>query len=118
MKSSHLIARQFEKVGTPVYITEGSWNSTPFNAVLSFLWRKKSSDFEKRQTPIGAVPSEYYYYLGPANHDILSLSDEAVLICAGRKFVFVKKDAVTIGDEVSYYSGVLRLVREAEYEEY
>lgn len=118
MKSTQIIKNQIERSGSTVYLKDGEWTSTPFRACVSCLWRKKSSAFEDNYTQIGANGSQYYLYIGPVGHDITALSDEAVLELDGVKYEFKRKDAVRFCDEIVYYTGILRRIKEAEYEEY
>ncbi len=118
MNYGHLIKKQLCKIGVPIYLQDGEWTSMPFHAMINYLWRKKSSSFEPNATPIGLTMQDYYLYIGPKDHDILALSDDALVICGDRKYTFSKRDAVRIDDEVYYYSAILKKVEETEYEEY
>lgn len=117
MNEAIIVKRQLDTIGNTVYLQEGSWNSMPFKASLSRLWRRKNSRFEKRLTELGEVYSDYYLYVGPYNHNICDLSDEALLIYDGVRYEFKCKDPVKINDETIYYSAILRRITEADFDE-
>lgn len=110
MNNAYKVRNGLEQVGTKVYLCDGNWISIPFYAVLSPRWNNDKSNFEPAQTEIGRVSADYYTYIGPFNHNILSLSEKAWLTADGVKYVFRKKDAVKMGDKVLYYKAVLRKV--------
>ena len=114
MNKEHIIRRQIEKIGSTTELFDNEWTSVPFKAVISPLWRKKSSAFEKTFTEIGCDINEYFLYIGPASHDIMTLSDRAILRGNSRAFEFKHKDKFMLNDEVLYYIGVLRLLKEAD----
>lgn len=118
MNCSYLIKKQLDKIGRRVYLQDGDWISMPFNACLNHLWRKKASSFEDECTELGSSSAEYYLYIGPKEHNIISLSENAVLACDDMKFVFKRREAVKIGNEIIYYTGILRKVEEGNYDEY
>ena len=53
MNTRHIIQKEIENLGATVIITDGEWSSVPFKAILRPLWRKKSSNFEKKLTELG-----------------------------------------------------------------
>lgn len=108
MDKSLIIKNQLDKIGSQVYLIDGDWTSMPFNACISHLWRKKSTAFEPDYTSLGAVSNKYYLYIGPYNHNICVLSDDAVLILNDEKYEFKCKDPVLFGGQTVYYTGVLR----------
>lgn len=118
MNCSYLIKKQLDSIGNQVYLQDGEWISMPFYACLNHLWRKKTSSFEDVVSEIGSSVAEYYLYIGPKEHNIETLSDNAVLIWDDIKFVFRRREAVKVGNETVYYTAILRKVKEAEYEEY
>lgn len=118
MNLAQIVKKQLEKAGSTVCLKDGEWTSTPFKACVNCLWRKKSSAFEDNYTQIGANGAQYYLYIGPASHDITALSDGALLEFDGVCYEFKRRDAVKFCDEVIYYTGIMRRIKEAEYEEY
>lgn len=111
MKKELLIKAQIDKIGRQIYLQDGDWTSMPFNACISHLWRKKSSDFEPDYTELGKVSRDYYLYIGPYNHNICDLSDDTVVLMDGEKFIFRCKDPVLFGSNAIYYTGILRKLK-------
>lgn len=116
MNAQHIIQKEIEALGSTVVLTDGEWSSVPFKAILSPLWRKKSSNFEKRLTEIGNSFMEYYQYIGSANHSITDLSDDALLIFDGEKYEFKHRDKVNADDKVLFYTGILRKLKGDDYD--
>lgn len=104
------------KTGKQVYLAEGEWVSAPFYAVVAQKWRSNKSNFEPNQTPVGEVCPDYFTYVGPYDHDICALSDNAVLIYGNDKFIFKKKERVTVGGELCFYWAIARRVYDSEEE--
>lgn len=48
----------------------------------------------------------------------MEISDSGYLQTSSGKYKFLRKNAVKINDEVIYYTGILREIKEAEYDEY
>jgi hypothetical protein len=111
LNREYIIRHQIEKLGCTVELIDGEWKSVPFKALISPLWRKKSSNFESNYTELGSAFNEYYLYVGSSNHCITDLSDDALLILGDDKFEFKHKDGVKIDDEVLYYNGILRKLK-------
>lgn len=114
MNKARLIKKGLEKTGRQVVLEDGSWSSTPFYAVLRQKWKSYKSDFEFSETEIGRVSADYCIYIGPYDHDITALSDDAVLCVDGFKYIFKKKETEKIGGETVYYSGIVRRIWEDE----
>lgn len=112
MNQEFIIKKQIEVAGKEVFLSDGRWISSPYRACVTHLWRRKSSDFEPRFTEIGNTYSRYYLYIGPSDHDITQLSDNAVLVLDNEKYEFKCKDAVFFGNKVIYYTGILRFIKE------
>lgn len=111
MNKADIIKRQLDKAGRTVYFKDGEWISTPINACVSHLWRKKTSGFEPEYTELGQSVREYYLYTGPYDHDITALSDDASVIFGGNTYEIKCADAVTFGDDVIYYTAILKRCR-------
>ena len=112
MKRAHKIKRGLERVGKTMILEDGDWRSAPFYAVLDKKWKSNKSDFEFHETEIGKVSADYYTYVGPYNHDILALSENACLYADGEKYIFKRRAAEKMNDEIIYYSAVVRKVWE------
>ncbi|MDD6728275.1 MAG: hypothetical protein PUE08_03530 [Eubacteriales bacterium] len=118
MVNKKLIKRQLERIGNSVYLKDGSWNSTPYKAYIYPLWRRKSSAFEPAYTEVGTNSREYYLYIGPYDHDITTLSDMGKTVFDGNEFTFTRRDSVKIDNEIIYFTGILKKLKENEYAEY
>lgn len=95
-----------------MFLQDGNWISVPFYAVIQPRWKNNKSDFELKETEIGMVSADYYTYIGPFNHNILALSENAVLHADGIKYIFRKRDSVKLENKVLYYTGILKRVWE------
>lgn len=117
MNKAHIIRSQLDKAGRTVCLKDGEWKSVPYNACISHLWRKKTSSFEANYGELGKSFYAYYLYIGPYSHDITALSDEAVLELGGEEYEFKCADAVFFNSEVIYYTGILKRLRGADFNE-
>ncbi|MGN0535667.1 MAG: hypothetical protein ACI4IR_06690 [Eubacterium sp.] len=111
MNSEYIIRRQIERAGNTVSLRDGDWRSVPFKALISPLWRKKSSAFENSFTELGENLHEYYLYIGSASHAVTELSDDALLYSNGQVYEFKHRDCVRVNDTVLYYTGILRRLK-------
>lgn len=111
MTKAEIIKKQLDKAGRTVYFKDGEWISTPVNACVSHLWRKKTSNFEPEYTELGQSTRDYYLYTGPYNHDITSLSDDATVAFDGDEYEIKCADAVTFGNNIIYYTAILKRLR-------
>lgn len=114
MNKEYIIRHRIEKLGRSVVLSDGEWNSVPFKALISPLWRKKSSNFESIHTELGSCFSEYYLYIGSSNHNITDLSDDALLMFDGNTYEFKHRDKVIVDDKLLYYTGILRKLTEVK----
>lgn len=112
MNRAYKVKYGLERAGQEVFLKDGNWVSSPFYAVIQPRWKNNKSDFELKETEIGMVSADYYTFIGPFNHDILTLSENAVLYADGLKYVFRKKDSVKFKNRILYYTGILRRVWE------
>lgn len=111
MNKKYVIKNQINKLGSTVILRDNEWQSVPYKAVVFPMWRRKSSNFESLVSELGSNFSEYYLYIGSFEHNICSVSDDAVLKWGGELFEFKNRDAIVISDEVIYYNAVLRKLR-------
>ncbi len=110
MNKAYKIKRYLKKVGREVFLADGVWKSTPFYAVIEPRWKNDKTNFENIKTELGIVSADYFTYLGPFDHNIESISDEGYLTLDNQKYIFKKKECVKCGNEVQFYSGILRKV--------
>ncbi len=112
MNRAYKVKDGLEKTGRKVFLKDGNWVSPPFYAVIQPRWKNNKSDFELKETEIGVVSADYYTYIGPFHHNILSLSDNAELYADGIKYMFRKKEAIKLENKVLYFTGILRKIWE------
>lgn len=110
MTKAYKVKKGLQSVGREVFLADGEWVSTPFYAVLEPRWKNNKTDFEYRTTEIGKVRVDYYTYIGPYDHNTLALSEDACLYSDGIRYIFKKRDAVKLKNEVLFYSGIVRRV--------
>lgn len=110
MNKANLIKNELIKVGKEVFLADGSWVSTPFFAIIQQKWKETKTNFEPKITEIGEVSADYFVYVGPYDHDIEALSDNALLLFGDEKYIFKKKERVVIGGVTQYFWGILRRV--------
>lgn len=108
------IKKELRGAGVRACLTDGDWTSMPFYCTLQQTWRKNKSNFESIKTEIGTVSRDYYLFIGPYDHDVTALSDDAVLTINGVRFAFLKREAIRLGDGVIYYTGILKRIWEDE----
>ena len=118
MRSAYIIKNQLDKIGVEATLNDGKWKSMPFKCTVSPLWRKKSSAFDDSVTSAGINEARYHLYLGPKTHNILEIGEDGYLKTASGNYKFLRKNAVKINDEVIYYTGSLREIKEVTYDEY
>lgn len=116
MKKS-IIKNQIDMTGTTVYIKDGDWTSVPFKACVSHLWRKKSTAFEPDYEALGKSLIEYYLYIGPYDHDITMLSDDAIFMLGDTAYELRYADAVKFNGETIYFTGILKKIKGNEFNE-
>lgn len=104
------IKNGLKKAGKQVYLKDGEWVSTPFFAVVAQKWRSNRSNFEFTRTAAGRVSKDYFTFIGPYDHNIISLSEDARVIFGNEEYIFKKKEEVSAGGEKLFYWGILRKV--------
>lgn len=113
MKNKALqIKEGLKKVGRKAFLADGEWISKPFYVFIEPKFKNDKSNFESVKTEIGVVNLDYFKYIGPFDHNIEELSENTFLIIDKTKYIFRKKECVKCGDEVLFYTGILRKVWE------
>ena len=110
MNRAELIKKGLRDAGKQVYLKDGEWISTPFFAVIAQKYRATRSNFEYVRTPLGRSSRDYFTFIGPYDHNIMSLSESARVLFGGEEYVFRKKEEVSVGGEKLFYWGILRKV--------
>ena len=105
MNSAYIIKNQLDKIGSTAVLKDGDWTSMPFKCTVSV-------------TKIGTNKARYHLYIGPKTHNIFEIEEDGRLIYNDISYKFLRKNAVKINDETIYYTGILREVEEAQYDEY
>ena len=106
--AAHIIKNQLTRAGNSACLVTGAGRSLPFFCTLQQTWRKNKSNFTDRQTPIGRVDKDFYLYIGPFDRNILELPEDAVLETGDRSYYFIKREAVCMGGQLLYYTGVMK----------
>ena len=114
--AAHIIKNQLTRAGNSACLVTGAGRSLPFFCTLQQTWRKNKSNFTDRQTPIGRVDKDFYLYIGPFDRNILELPEDAVLETGDRSYYFIKREAVCMGGQLLYYTGVMKRLQEGSYE--
>lgn len=114
MNIAKSIKKQLAVAGKKVYLSDGEWISTPFKAVVEQTWRKNKTNFEDTFTAAGLASADYFIYIGPYDRDIMSLSENCVVIQDNDRYCFKKRERVEIAEGIVYHWGILRRLRGAE----
>lgn len=89
------------------------WNSGHFKAYIQPIRYKTKLYLEGEHTEIGVNKNDVYLYLGPANHDLTRLSDNArVVDKTGAFYKIDKAEKIFLGDECIYIWAVIRKTTE------
>lgn len=102
------IKAELENLGHKVYVVNGGEAGTEFWAVLENNYKKNSANFEPVHTEIGLTSNDYYTFTGPYDENILNYGDSAVLYDGDDKYIFKKREAVSVGGTVIYYFAILK----------
>ena len=114
--AAHIIKNQLTRAGNSACLVTEAGRSLPFFCTLQQTWRKNKSNFTDRQTPIGRGDKDFYLYIGPFDRNILELPEDAVLETGDRSYYFIKREAVCMGGQLLYYTGVMKRLQEGSYE--
>lgn len=98
---------------TACFETDGACSDT-FKCLIASTWRNNKTNFEPAAQPAGFAETDYYVYLGPADRDITALPDTAFVLSKDERYVFKKREAFVVGDNVQFYWGILRRCTEDE----
>ena len=99
--AAHIIKNQLTRAGNSACLVTGAGRSLPFFCTLQQTWRKNKSNFTDRQT---------------FDRNILELPEDAVLETGDRSYYFIKREAVCMGGQLLYYTGVMKRLQEGSYE--
>ena len=100
-------------LGAPIRACKGNEVYDGY-AVIDQSWKKNKYLFEESSSKIGRYYRNYYYYIGPYDINIKEFTNEDYIEYGGDKLYFIKKDAVSVGGTVQYYTGVLKKIEEGD----
>lgn len=109
-----LIKSCINRVGRMCYVVRSNGKEDSVTAVLQPVWKRTKSRFEGVFYPSGEVKNDYSIYIGPADYDITELDKNDTLICDDKKYYFERGERVVVGDNVQYFTGVLKQVYEED----
>lgn len=111
---SKICRKYFDKLGRTVKLVKADGSEEQFLAVIWQTWNKNKSKFEDLSSKIGLYYNDYYTYIGPSDYDITALSKNDYIECGASRYFFVRSEAVSTGDVVQYYSGILKKIVEED----
>ena len=115
MNGKKAIDRLISRYGQTVssHLPDG-WSSLPYRAFIEPLRYKNKMYLEGVNTQIGFSDQGYYLYIGPAEHDIGKLSQNAFIQSGDKKYVISRVETVFLGEKPLYIWAVLRTRIEEE----
>lgn len=111
MRLNHIapvIKAEMEKYAQTCTITTKEGKVITIKVVADHLWKRDKSRFEGNQTKIGIASKDYI--IGLFTEDVSSFGEKDILTLLGVDYYFIKSSPVCIGDEVLYYTSVLRRI--------
>lgn len=99
-----------------VFTADDGWCTAPFHCFIQPLRYKNKMYLYGVNTQIGYNAQGHYLYIGPPEHDVTKLSDDAVLQCDGIKYRIDRAEKVFCGNDVFYIWAVVRTIVEEESE--
>jgi len=94
------------------------WTSGDYRAFLQPLRYKNKMYLEGVQTDIGYSDQSYYLYIGPVNHNLSALPQDAWIADSdNKKYSINKAEKVFLGNNALYIWAIVRSVEEADYEQ-
>lgn len=106
--------KYLKKIGKSISFVNSDGSEEKYFAVIEQTWRKNKSKFEDNSYKLGRHYNDYYVYIGSADFDITVLTNDDYIICDNEKFYFVKKEKVTVGGRIQFYTGILKKIYEED----
>lgn len=103
-----VIKAEMEKYAQTCTINTKEGRVITTKVMTNHLWKKDKSRFEGNQTMIGNASRDYV--IGLFIEDVSSFGEKDILSLLGEDYYFIKSSPVCIGDEVIYYTSVLRQI--------
>lgn len=113
MDFSKMITRYGRKA---VLCEPDGWRSTVFHCLLQPLRYKNKMYLNGVNTQIGFNAQGHYLYIGPAEHDITKLSENATLKVDDEEYLIDRAEKVFYGEKVFYIWAIIRSVVEESEE--
>lgn len=97
-----------QEYGTTAFLqTADGWRSCAYPCFLQPLRYKNKMYLEGVQTPLGLAASGYYLYIGPPEHDLSKLGDDAAVNIDGKKYQVSRSEKIYLGESAWYVWAVL-----------
>ncbi len=112
MNKSKQIKRALNICGKKAKIVDADHESDCFNCIISSTWRRNKTNFEFDTTEAGFMQKDFYVFIGPADMNVMKISDDARIECIDDKFVFKKREPYIVDNIVQFYWGILRICTE------
>ena len=114
MRELEDIRKVMERFGRQMHLClPDGWRSESFGAFLQPLRYKNKMYLGGINTRIGFNREGYYLYLGPCEHDLTQLSQEAWIQCgANERYTVDRAEMVHFGDEKSHVWAIVRSIVE------
>ena len=103
------VQRLIDAVGRSVYITDGSWHSRTYNAVIQPLRYKNKMYLNGEVNDLGHYAEGFYLYVGPADISLANLSVHATFTTSdGKRYKLERWESVFYKEEALYTWAVLK----------
>lgn len=111
---SRTIKKYLSILGKETSIVKADGSTVQFRAVLEQTWRRNKSQFEDKASEIGKYYNEYYFFYGPFDVDLGSMSGEDYILSDGVKYEMIRFERVVVDTKIQFYTAVLKKILEAE----
>ena len=110
------ITQFINRYGRSAKLTQNDgWESTPFHCFLQPLRYKNKMYLYGVNTRIGYNAQGYYLYIGPPEHDLTALTEDAQLHVGSERYRIDRAEKVYCGEKLYYVWAVVRtIVEESE----
>ncbi len=114
LSKSKIFKKYFEVLGNSVTINREDGSEIKLFAAIEQTWRKNKNRFEAVASKLGQARNDYYIYIGPYDVDVTVLTNKDIVHCNGSEYYFLNADSVSVGNEIQYYTGVLKRIYEED----
>lgn len=109
---AQIIKEEMKKYAQSCTITTKEGKVITTRVMTDHLWKRDKSRFEGNATKIGNASKDYV--IGLFIEDVTSYGEEDILSLLGIDYYFIKSNPVCVGDEIIYYSSVLRQIKKED----